>query len=433
MTESLVPQLQPSEKISIFTHSTFWLCGVMVVGFTIWSSISTLDIVSIAIGQVTPSTQVKTIQHLEGGIVREIMVSEGQVVKAGQALVDLEPTVSGADVAELGVRLRSLESDIAQLEALGNGLLTAVFPERLKIDYPYLAKNAQKRFETRKNHHENQLRKQEQAIIQGRLEINEIFTQINGSRHSLKLVDEQIRISEDLLKVSLTSRFLHLDLLKERRLLRSSEDTGLASLALAKSALSESEVELSLIRSAFEDDIQKSLEEARLNHGEFKQRIKKFEDSLKRTVVRSPEDGVIKTLHVITVGGVLSPGDPIADIVPVGDRLIIEARLSVQDIGYVIIGQTAVVKLASADATRFDSLNGSVVNVSPDTLITPEGEPFYKIRVKLEKSYFENGKLRYPLFPGMEVITSIRTGERTVLQYILDPILYRLGGAFQER
>ncbi len=433
MTETSAPPMQPPEKISIFAHSTFWLCSLMVVVFAIWSSISTLDIVSMATGEVIPSTQVKTIQHLEGGIVREILVAEGREVKAGQPLVVLEPTVSGADVAELGVRLRSLESDIAQLEALAKGLPAAKFSDQLKSEYPDLVKQAQRRFETRKKRHENELRRQDQAVIQRRQEINEISTRINGSRNSLKLVNEQIGISEELLKDNLTNRFRHLDLLKEARRLRSSVDTDLASLARAKSALSESEAELNSISSAFEDEVQKSLEEARLNHGELNQRVKKFEDSLKRTVVRSPEDGVIKTLHVVTVGGVVSPGEPVADIVPAGDRLIIEAKLPTQDIGYVEVGQTAVVKLASVDAMRFGSLNGSVVNVSPDTLITPEGMPFYKVRVEMEKAYFENGKQRYALFPGMQVMTSIQTGERTVLQYILDPIRYRLGDAFQER
>jgi len=433
MTETSSAQMPPSEKVSMFTHSTFWLCGLVVIIFTVWSSISTLDIVSMATGEVTPSTQVKTIQHLEGGIIREILVAEGQKVKAGQPLIVLEPTSSGADVAELRVRLTSLESDIAQLDALASGAAAPKFSALLNKEYPDLVRHALKRFQTRKKRHENELRKQEQAIIQRQQEINEISTRISGSGSSLKLVNEQVKISEELLKDNLTNRFRHLDLLKEARRLRSSVETDRASLARARSVLNESKAELNSISSTFEDEVQKSLEESRLNHGELNQRVKKFEDSLKRTVVRSPEDGVIKTLHVVTIGGVLGPGEPVADIVPAGDRLIIEAKLPTQDIGYVAVGQAATVKLASADAMRFGSLNGSVVNVSPDTLVTPKGQPFYKVRVELEKDYFENGKLRYALFPGMQVMTSIQTGQRTVLEYILDPIRYRLGDAFQER
>jgi len=434
-----IPQAQtppaetPSEKIPKTTHSTFILCVIMVVAFSVWGSVSTLDIVSMATGEVTPSTQVKTIQHLEGGIIREILVYEGGSVKAGQSLIVLEPAVSGADVAELNVRLRSLQSDIAQLDALANGLDAPAFPEKLAREFPDLIKQASRRFETRRKRHQNDLRTQEQSIHQRRQEINEVETRIKGSRQSLKLIDEQIAISEELLKSNLTNRFRHLDLLKESRRLRGGIDNDRASLGRAQSGLKETQAELDGIRSNFDDEVQKSLEEARLNFGELNQRIIKFEDSLKRTVVRSPVDGTIKTLHVVTIGGVLRPGDPVVDIVPAGDKLIIEAKLPTQDIGYVAVGQNAVVKLASADAMRFGSLNGKVVSVSPDTLITPEGMPFYKVRVEMEKSYFENGKLRYALFPGMQVMTNIQTGERTVMQYVLDPLLYRLGSAAQER
>ena len=187
------------------------------------------------------------------------------------------------------------------------------------------------------------------------------------------------------------------------------------------------------IKNAFDEENQTALDETRLNRAELAARVKKFEASLKRTNVHSPMAGVIKTLHVFTVGGVLRPGDPIADIVPAGDRLIIEAKLPTQDIGYVAPGQLAVIKLASADAMRFGGLDGNVVNVSPDTLLSPEGQPFYKVRIETEKSYFESGKLQYKLFPGMQVMASIHTGQRTVLQYVIDPIRYSMGSAIQER
>jgi adhesin transport system membrane fusion protein len=142
---------------------------------------------------------------------------------------------------------------------------------------------------------------------------------------------------------------------------------------------------------------------------------------------------VIKTLHVVTVGGVIRPGDPIADVVPAGDRLIIEAKLPTGDIGYVAMGQMAVVKLASADAMRFGGLNGTVVSISPDTLMTPDGMPFYKVRIVTDKGYFERGDTKYNLFPGMQTAVSIITGDRTVLEYILGPILSSLSDANKER
>ena len=277
-------------------------------------------------------------------------------------------------------------------------------------------------------------------------EIKEVSARIEGAKQSLRLAKERMAISTDLLRDNLTNKFQHLELQEKAQNLENSINENREKLAGAKASLREArasltEVKASLneaialrrsLQSEFKDENQKALDEARLSFGELNERIKKFEDSLMRTTVRSPIDGVIKTLH-IGMGGVLRPGDPVVDIVPAGDKLIIEAQLPTQDIGHVAVGQPAVIKLASADAMRYGSLDGNVTHVSPDTLITPEGSPFYKVRIELAKSFFERGKFRHELFPGMQVMTSIQTGERTVLQYILDPVMFRLGDAMQER
>lgn len=422
-----------SERVSMSSHGTFLLCGAMVIIFAVWASKTTIDIVSMATGEVTPSTQVKTIQHLEGGIIREILVSEGIKVNAGQSLIVLEPTASSADVAELRVRLNSLIGDIAQLEALETGAEKPVFSAAFIEKNPKLVEHATKRFITRRNRHRDEIKRQEEAVVQRKMESREISTRITGAKRNLELVEEQIEISNELLKENLTNRFRHLDLLKEVVQLRNSIDADRAGLNRANASMNETKAVLNNIRSTYQDETQKALEEARLSYGELNQRVKKFEDSLKRTVVRSPVAGVIKTLHVVTVGGVIRPGDPVVDIVPGDDSLIIESQLPTQDIGHVALGQSVVVKLASADAMKYGSLHGEVAGISPDTLITPEGMPFYKIRVEVERAYFEQGPNRHELYPGMQVMANIQTGERTVLDYILDPILFRLGGAIQER
>jgi len=419
--------------VPALTHATFWISALAVVAFGLWAHFSTLDIVSHAAGEVIPSSQVKTVQHLEGGIVRGIKVVEGQKVSAGQPLVELEPTVSGAEVAELRIRLRALETDIAQFEALAAGAQQPMFSDALLSAHPELARQARDRFDTRLAKHDNDLAKQQQSVVQRRQQIAEIEGRIAGGEKGLALVDEQIAMSEQLLKKSLINRFKHLDLLKEGRALRNQVEGDRAQLVRARSALDEAEAELQRIRATFADEVQQSLEEARLQSRELRERVRKFEDSLERTVVRSPVDGVVKTLSVVTVGGVLKPGQGVADIVPLGDRLIVEAKLKTQDIGYVAVGQRAVIKLASSDAVRFGQLDGTVTEVSPDTLISDDGVPFYRVRIELPRDYFEKAGERYALFPGMQVATSILTGERTVMGYILDPLLHRMGGAFQER
>jgi adhesin transport system membrane fusion protein len=423
----------PSEQVPRSAHLTFGLCTAAVIAFLAWAALAPLDIVSMATGEVIPSTQVKTVQHLEGGIIREIRVREGEAVSKGQVLVVLEPTASGADVGELRVRLMSLKIDEVRLEALIKGLALPEFPQELSADAPELVEQAVQQYKTQMARHKSELARQQAAIVQREQEITEISSRIGNQRKSLKLVKEQIGISEDLLRDNLTNRFRHLDLLKELRQLEGGVEADTAALARARSALREANADLLNIKSVFADENQKALNEVRVTLGELRERVKKFEDSLARTTVRSPVDGIVKTLHVVTVGGVIRPGDPIAELVPAGDKLIIEAKLPTSDIGYVAPGQHAVVKLASADAARFQGLDGTVVSISPDTLMTPDGMPFYRVRIVTDKGYFERGSQRYNLFPGMQMAVSIITGDRTVLEYVLGPTWSSLSDANRER
>lgn len=423
----------PSEQIEASTHFTFALCAAVVIGFGVWSAVSTLDIVSMAQGVVIPSSQVKTIQHLEGGIIREIRVREGSRVEVGQPLVVLEPTASTADVGELKVRLASLTADIARIEALLKDEPRPVFPEGFAEKNPDLVRQAINRFDTRRKRRDSEVRSQQEMIIQRQKEMKDLRGQIANGQQSLKLVMEQVTISEALLKDNLTNRFLHLDLLKESKRIEGKIVSDTTLLERNHSVIAEAQANLEKIHAAYDEENQKALDEARLSFNEFTQRITKFEDSLKRTLVRSPVEGVIKTLHVVTVGGVLRPGDPILDIVPGGDRLIVEVKLPTGDIGYVTEGQPAMIRLASSDSIRFSGLKGTVVNVSPDTIVTPEGQPFYKVRIATEGDAFKRGNTKYTLFPGMQVVASIETGTRTVLEYITDPLRQSLSTALQER
>jgi adhesin transport system membrane fusion protein len=421
------------EDVQKTTHLFLGLCVLLCASFFVWASVGKLDIVSMATGEVIPSSQVKSIQHLEGGIVRKIAVREGDHVKKGQPLVILEPTASGADVGELQVRLNSLRVTIASLESEAAGLKKPVFPEDLSKSQPLLIKQALEQFDKRKRQRLSDVTSYKEVVLQRWQNIKETSARIKNQRRSYSLLKEQIKISEDLLKDDLTNRYNHLNLLRDGSRMRGKVEEDVAALQRNKSALKEAQAKLENIKNEQAVGIGKKLEETRLNYNELLQRILKFEDNLSRTVLRSPVNGVVKTLYVVTIGGVLKPGFTVVDIVPGGDRLIIEAKLPTQDIGYVRRGQQALVMLASADAMRFGNLTGKVVRVSPDTLVTNEGMPFYKVRIETEQDHFQRGKLKYQLFPGMQVMTNIQTGQRTVLEYIFDPFLRSFNDAMLER
>ncbi len=423
-------ELQESNKI---THVFFVLCVVLVGGFGAWAYHGQLDIVSTALGEVIPATQVKSIQHLEGGIVREIKVKEGELVQKDQALVVLEPTQSGADVDELRARMAGLKADIARLIAEASSDPQPIFDAALAKDRPDLVRQTLAMFKTRKSRIENQLAGQREMIAQNNELIQEVSSRITLSSEKLQLLKEQIEISEELMKEQLTNRMQHLNLLKEAASLRGAINEDKATLRKAESSFKGAKNKLETIRESFVESVRKELDEKRRSLDEYSSRVLKFEDSLRRTILRSPVEGVVKSLYVVTVGGVVTPGGTVLDIVPAGDTLIIEAKLAPQDIGYVHPGQTALVTLASADANRFGNLEGTVVNVSPDTLVSKQGEAFYKVRISTKTSFFEHQSLRYSLVPGVQVTASIRTGQRSVLAYIMQPFMASVQTAMRER
>nr|WP_203544768.1 HlyD family type I secretion periplasmic adaptor subunit [Desulfovibrio sp. JC010] len=409
------------------------MCIAMCLGFFGWACFFQLDIVSQAEGEVIPSSRVKPVQHLEGGIIRQINVREGENVRKGQELIVLEATASDSTVEELEVRVTSLRVNIARLEAEDKGLAAPDYPKDIYEKFPSLIERSLKLFETRKARLESDLLSEQEKIKQREQDIKQITSRQRNSRNSLKLLREQIGISAGLLEDGLTSRYKHLGFLKEESKLKSGIEEDSAKLGKARSALAQAKADIGEIRNSYLASVREELQEDRREFDELSQRQRKFADNLNRTVIRSPVDGVIKTLFVYSTGEVVKPGMTIMDIVPAGDKLVIEARLPISDIGYVKDGQKAVVKLASGDASRFGNIDGKVINISPDADSTDRGVTYYRVRIVTDKDYFEHDGNYYKLFPGIRVIAGIHIGTRSVMEYILEPFMGSMSYAMRER
>jgi adhesin transport system membrane fusion protein len=461
------------------TKIFFYLCAGLCISFFVWAAFSPLDIVSDAVGEVIPSSRVKRIQHLEGGIVRTINVREGDRVEVGQPLIELEATASDSTVEELNVRIASLSAEVTRLEtesqwfdggsdegqeqsvAVEQGNMTASssaaetlppkladtqvplrldpyaieisFPRELLENSPELADQARQLYEARRDRFVNDLNTQREKIKQRQQDVQEITVRIRNQRQGLTYVREQIAISEELLKDKLTSRYKHLGFLKEESNLLSRIQEDEAALARAKSALVGARENLDQIFNAFHEDVQETLRKSRRELLEFSQRLRKMSDSLQRTIIRSPANGIVKSIYIMGEGEVVRPGMTVLDIVPAGDKLIIEAHLALNDIGYVQIGQSATVKLASGDARMFGNLDGSVRGISPDAITKEDVGTYYKVLVETENDHFEKNGRRYQLYPGMRVLVGIKTGERTVMEYLVYPYFDTLYHGLHER
>ncbi len=423
----------PEGKVPVY--SPFLIFGA-VIGFAvllIWAYTFDLDIVSTAKGVVIPSGQVKQVQHLEGGIVEQILVREGESVGKGQKLVILESISSGADLGEMEGRVAFLEVEIVRLEAEASGKEALVYPDHFRERFPELTKELLKLFISRQSSLVSDRAVQNQLIKQRRQDIKEIKARRRNLKKSESFISEQITISEKLLEDDLTNRFNHLDLLKQQSATKVEIDGLTEALGRANAALAEAEEQLKKITHSFQEEARQNLELARHELKQLKTRRHKYRDNLERTAIRSPVDGTIKTLHVHTKGGIVKAGGMIVEIVPTDERLIVEALLLPQDVGYVQPGHYAFVRLASAEAMRFEKLDGEVIHVSPDTFIAKSGNAFYKVRIVTEKDYFERQGMTCQLVPGMQVMANIRIGTRTVLEYVLGPFMASMGGVLTER
>jgi adhesin transport system membrane fusion protein len=415
-------------------HLFLALCSFFFLSFFLWAFFGKLDIASVAEGKVIPSSKVKSIQHLEGGIIKEILVKEGDVVQNGQPLLYLEEIQSGSSVEEINIRIASLKIDIERMAQEINGRERLEWPDGLlKEEYSSLRVQAQELFTARRKRYQSEIRSQKEKIGQREQDIREIETRLRSNKKSLTLLEEQIRISSELLKENLSTQYNHLNLLREATRLKSLTEEDAISLERAHHSLNEEKEKEQGITHIFRENAREELKKSRREFDELSQRNLKFKDSLTRAVIRSPIDGVVKSLYMVTEGGVITPGMTILDIVPAKDRLIIEANLPINDIGYIQTGQKALIKLASPEARRFGEIEGKVITISPDAIFTHEGRTFYTIHVETASDRFERDSLSYKLYPGVIVHVFIHTGQRTVFEYLMDPFLNTLGNALMER
>ncbi|MCW2249438.1 adhesin transport system membrane fusion protein [Azospirillum fermentarium] len=407
--------------------------GALVLFAVGWSSVAELNVTSVAPGEVVPLSYVQSVQHLEGGIVREILVAEGDRVTENQPLVELDQTKTGSDAGELRERLSSLAADRARLEAEVEDAPAVTYPAWLLERGPEVVAASRLLFQARRDRLASDIRIQTQTVTQREQDVAMMESRIAGTQAGLRIVQEQIAISDTLLKREITNRMKHLELLRDQANLTGTLAEDRNALLRAQAALGEARDRLAWITQKYKEEVRSALEEARRSIAELSQRQARVEDNLDRSSLRAPVAGVVKTLSVSTRGAVVKPGDTVVELVPADSQLVIDARLPVQDIGYVQTGQEVSVTLASSDASRFGHIVGHVRTISPDTLVDADKQSYYKVRIALDSRSFQYGGRRYDLYPGVRVVCSILTGQRTVLDYVLSPILSGLHRGLQER
>lgn len=396
----------------------------------VWAYHAEIEEVTTGDGRVIPSSQTQIVQSLEGGLVAEIFVREGDIVDSGQPLVRIDDTGFAATLGELRQKRMAIELRSRRLaaEAAGSDL-------QVEQGEATEAVRAGERalFAARRSALNRELSVIDQQLAQRRLEKVELETRLGRTRISAGLLQEELERARALGELG---AFPQMDLL---RLEREAQNADLevevlkASVPRAEAAIQEAlaqrESAVLGFRAKAHEELTRSLNDLSI----LDETLKSARDKVRRTTLRAPVRGIINKFSVATIGAVVAPGESIAEIVPVDDTLLIEAKIRPQDVAFLYPNQEASVKVTAYDYTIYGDLAGKVERISPDTITDEEGNTFYRVIVRTDKNHLEADNKSLPIIPGMVVSTSILTGNKTVLEYLIKPIIKAKSEALRER
>ncbi|HCE2832026.1 TPA: HlyD family type I secretion periplasmic adaptor subunit [Vibrio parahaemolyticus] len=427
-----------------------WVMVLFFVAAIGWASWAQIDQVTVGQGKVIPSSQIQVVQNLEGGLVKEILVKEGQLVKKGQQLLLIDDTRFRSDYREREQQVANLTASVLQLSAsinsvavnrdfniqdweksvvLDYGKLT--FPPVLEETQPQLTQRQKAEYREDLDNLRNQLSVIDQQVEQKQQDLVEMEARVRNLRQSYQYAKKELDITQPLADEGVVPRIELLKLQRQvndtRREMTSSE----LKIPVIKSAIKESMLNRIDVALKFRSEQQEKLNNAQDQLSALVESAVGLEDRVNRTVVVSPVTGKIKTLNVNTVGGVIQPGMDIVEIVPTEDTLLVEAKIAPKDIAFLRPNLNAIVKFTAYDFTKYGGLVGELEHISADTTQDEEGNSFYIVRVRTEKTSFgQDADL--PIIPGMTASVDIITGKRTVLEYLLKPILSAKTNALKE-
>jgi len=407
-----------------------------IVGFFVWAGIwannAPLDEVTVGMGKVIPSTEIQVVQNLEGGIVSKILIKIGDVVKKGQPLMIIDDTQFLSKFKEDTVKRLGLMALIARVTAEVDGK-KLVFPQEIKDKAPTLIRNETSLMQSRANEllaAIGVLNRQKKQKMQ---EIIELSSRIVGLKGGYALAQEELNIQTPMVERGVTSMVELLRLKRSIQELKTSISASEQAIPRARVAVEEVEQKIAEKRAAFRSAALQELNEAKLNLEAIDENLKGTTDRLKRTKVTSPVSGTIIQIKINTVGGVVQPGMDLIEIIPDDPSLLIEARIKPSDIAFLSPNQKAKVKITAYDYSIYGSLDAKLETISADTIIDENGDPFFEIRVRTTQNFIDSRDGPLKIIPGMTAEVDVLTGKKTVLDYLLKPLIKARKSALRER
>ncbi len=403
--------------------------ALAVLVLLVWAALAPVDEVTRGEARVIPSRQLQVVQSLDGGVVAEILVREGQLVEAGQLLLRIDETRAGAGVRESAAQGFSLRARAARLRALAEGT-RFVPPAARDDDERRVLLDERRLYDSRLSELSTQLSINRQQLAQRQQELNEMLSKRSAAQRGLELTQQELAQTRPLLATGAVSQVDVLRLERDVVRFRGESEQATAQIARVEASIGEAQRKTQETELAFRNDASKELGETMGKLNALNEGAVALVDRVDKAQVKSPVRGRVQRLLANTVGGVVQPGKDIVEIVPLDDTLVLEARVAPKDIAFITPGQAATVKFTAYDFSIYGGLEAKVENISPDSVIDERGNAYYLVRVRTAKAGFSD---KLPIIPGMTADVEVLTGRKSVLAYLLKPVLKMHSRALSER
>ncbi|WP_277760066.1 HlyD family type I secretion periplasmic adaptor subunit [Pseudomonas sp. A34-9] len=412
---------------------TIWAIIGFFVFLLLWANFAVIDEVTKGDGKAIPSSKIQKIQNLEGGIISELFVKEGQIVEAGAPLIRLDDTRFASNVGETEADRLSMLLRVERLSAeVDDRPLN--FPEDVLKAVPGQAKSEESLYISRRQQLHDEIGGLQEQLIQRQQELREFGSKQAQYRQQLGLQRQEINMSEPLVAQGAVSPVEVLRLKRAEVETRGQLDATTLAIPRAESAIKEVQRKIDETRGKFRSEALTQLNEARTDLNKASATGKALEDRVSRTLVTSPVRGIVNKLLVNTIGGVIQPGSDMVEIVPLDDTLLVEAKIRPQDIAFLHPGQEAIVKFTAYDYTIYGGLKAKLEQIGADTITDEDKKTtYYIIKVRTERSHLGTDEKPLLIIPGMVASVDIITGKKSVLSYLLKPIIRARAEALHER
>jgi adhesin transport system membrane fusion protein len=417
-------ELEAATSLRPATPVVLMLFSVLALGviFLVWAAISKVEIITRGEGQVVPTQEIQVVQSLEGGILSELLVREGEQVKKGQVLMRLSDTQFSSEERGTESKFLSLTAKRIRLQAEAKGE-EFVMPADIAEKSPAIAKNEEALYNSRKSELKNSYAILDDRISKANAELSEIKAEVGRLSEQKRMLQNELEVTRRMVEQKAAPKLEQMQ--KERELSdvsgqingASARQQGLA--AEAEAARKEKQSQ----EGRFRSQALTELNEVETEIAGLQENLKSIGDRVDRREIRSPVDGVVNNIALTTIGGVVEPAMRLVEIVPLDDELKIVAKVTPDQVAFLHTGQDVKVKITAYDPQRYGSLPGKLTRIGANSVTERDGKIFFEIEVRTDKNYLGTEQRKFPITPGMVAKAEVITGKRTILEYLLKPIL----------